>query len=286
MVDAVLAVDGGGTRCRLALERGAGRIAVTLGPANVFSDFDAALAVLNDGLARLSTQAGLPLAALSDMPAYLGLAGVIDARIADRVRGALPLRRAVVEDDRRSTVRGALGAADGALAALGTGSFLARQADGRIRLCGGWGARLGDEASGYWIARRALSRTLDAVDGLAEQTDLAGGLLARCGGATGIVAFAARSPTAEMAALAPLVIEAAGQGDALACSVLEEGAAHVARTLRALGWRDGEMLCLTGGVAPAYPPFLPAEMTAALTPPKGSALDGALALARDLAGEG
>ena len=50
----VIAVDGGGTRCRLVLDRGpgpaGGRVSVETGPANVTSDFDAALGEIRRGL--------------------------------------------------------------------------------------------------------------------------------------------------------------------------------------------------------------------------------------------
>jgi N-acetylglucosamine kinase-like BadF-type ATPase len=57
----------------------------------------------------------------------------------------------------------------------GTGSLARGWAeDGREASAGGWGATLGDEGSGYWIAMRAMSAVLQARDGR-----LGGTLLAR-----------------------------------------------------------------------------------------------------------
>ena len=56
---AVLAIDGGGTGSRLALERAGGRVVIEAGPANVFTDFDAACANLTTGLHRLAGATGL-----------------------------------------------------------------------------------------------------------------------------------------------------------------------------------------------------------------------------------
>ncbi|MCA8881475.1 MAG: ATPase [Rhodobacteraceae bacterium] len=278
---AVIGVDGGGTSCRFALESRGQRHELKLGSANVTTDFDGALATIRTGLDRLCAEAGLDPAELSGISAYLGLAGVLDDENARRLRAELPFRAVQIEDDRRSAVRGALGDADGSLAGVGTGSFLARQSGGRIRLVGGWGARLGDEASGFWIGHRALAATLDSHDGLIAPTDLTSALLAKFGGRPGgIVRFGRGAVPAEFGALAPLVIDAAAAGDPVGRQVLESGARYLSETLRKMGWRHGEALCLIGGVAGAYRPYLPAEMVEALVAPRGTALDGALSLAR------
>lgn len=59
-------------------------------------------------------------------------------------------------------------------------------------------------------------------------------------------------------------------------------AEEVRRSLTVMGWRPGLALCLTGGIGPHYQRFLPQEMQAALRPPAGDPLSGALALAWDL----
>ncbi|WP_375258825.1 BadF/BadG/BcrA/BcrD ATPase family protein, partial [Citreimonas sp.] len=156
----------------------------------------------------------------------------------------------------------------------------ARQRDGQIRLAGGWGSRLGDEASGFWMARQALTATLAVVDGLADESELTATLLLRFHGSPRrIVRFAAEMPPGELAALAPLVIEAAMEGDPVGRDVLTRGAAHISKTLRLLGHGVGDPVCLTGGVATAYARFLPADLAVALVEPRASALEGALELA-------
>lgn len=275
-----LGVDGGGSRCRFALQTPVERHSVVLGTANVTSDFDGAVDTLRAGLQQLATLARVDPGALARVPTYLGLAGVMDSLDADRVRAALALPGAAVADDRPAAVRGALGADDGFVAGLGTGSYFARQRDGQIRLAGGWGSRLGDEASGFWLARQALAATLAVVDGLGEESRLTADLLLRFDGSPRrIVRFAAEVPPAEFAALAPLVIMAAARGDAVARDLLKRGAAHVAKMMRRLGYEVGDTVCLTGGVAQAYAPYLPSDMALALVEPRASALEGALELA-------
>lgn len=118
------------------------------------------------------------------------------------------------------------------------------------------------------------------VDGLGEESRLTADLLLRFDGSPRrIVRFAAEVPPAEFAALAPLVIEAAARGDAVGRDLLKRGAAHVAKMMRRLGHEMGDAVCLTGGVAQAYAPYLPSDMALALVEPRASALEGALELA-------
>ncbi len=281
----VLAVDGGGTRCRLVLDGPGGRLSTEAGPANVSSGFDAAIAQIRAGLSALAAKAGMDAEALFGVPAYVGLAGVTDAAMAARVARALPLRRARVGDDRLSALRGALGARDGIIAHFGTGAFFALQAGGVVRLAGGWGPLLGDEGSAFWLGRTALSATLDAVDGLTPSTPLTDRLLARFGAPGQIVAQAAEATAAEIAALAPEVTGAAAAGDATGLRLLRAGSDHIGRVLAAMGWTPEMALCLTGGLGPVYRDYLPAPLARALVAPMAAPIDGAVELAHAFAAE-
>jgi len=278
---AVIAADGGGTKSRMALVSGENCVEAALGAANTTTDFTAAAHTLIAGISSLASQAGLPVKALTPLPAYFGLAGIVGGSDAHRLCTAMPLGNLVVEDDRRAAVKGALGSGDGAVAGLGTGSFFGVQCGGAIRLSGGWGARLGDEASGFWIARKALSATLTAHDGLAPHSDLTRALLDRFDTSPRqIVDFGFSASPGDFAALAPDIIAAAQNGDETARRIMTKGAAHITDTLRRMGRPDDMALCLVGGVASHYAPYLPDDLP--LTDAAGTALDGAIALARSL----
>ncbi len=282
---AVVAVDGGGTHCRIACRRGGATHVVETGSANVTTDFDGAVREITEGVRRLAAEAGEAPERLARRPAYVGLAGMTGPDIAERLGRALPFAAARIEDDRPAAVRGVLGLDDGFLAHCGTGSFFAAQRAGAIRLSGGWGPVLGDEASAQWIGRRALRVTLDRVDGLAPATPMTEDLLARFGGSAGIVAFARTARPTDFGALAPLATRGAAAGDPLAERVLRDGAGEVARTIAALGWTPGLPICLTGGIGPHFAAWLPADMQACRAAPRGTPLDGALSLALDFARE-
>jgi glucosamine kinase len=218
-------------------------------------------------------------------PAFVGLAGVTGPVIAERLRGALPLRHVRIADDRPAAVRGVLGQRDGVIGHCGTGSFYAAQAGGEISLAGGWGPVLGDEASAQWVGRAALRLTLETVDGRLDPAPLSEHLLSRFDGAPGIVEFAGKARPSEFGALAPLVTEAAGRGDALAELIMRQGADEIARAIRHLGWTPRQPVCLTGGIGPHYGRYLPADIQACIASSEGEPLDGAISLAQDFAKE-
>jgi glucosamine kinase len=289
--DLVIGIDGGGSRCRAAV---AGRDGEILGrgeagPANVSSDFAGALASLAGAVAAALASAGRVAREVAAV--HAGLAGVMRpadaARIAEALPGLalgghVPAAGVAVTDDRPTSVAGALAGRDGALAAVGTGSFVALARGGGLRCVGGWGAVAGDQASGARLGRGLLERTLLWHDGLAPGTPLLAATLAGFGGdPVALVEFAAAARPAELAALAPGVAEAAGAGDGAGLALMREGAAYLECALDALGLGPDEVLCLGGGLGPRYAAHLRDDLRARLAAPAGDALAGAVRLAAE-----
>ncbi|MEM6712677.1 MAG: BadF/BadG/BcrA/BcrD ATPase family protein [Pseudomonadota bacterium] len=285
MLDAaILAIDGGGTRCRIAYEQVGETLRIDIGPANVYTDFDGAISRIQDGLSQLTAELGVDRQTLFELPAYVGLAGLNCGQDSERLRVGLPFETIRIEDDRPAAVRGALGDSDGAIIHCGTGSFYALQHSGHIQLAGGWGPILGDEASANWLGKMALSAALKVQDGRLPPSELATSLLSHLGGVGQLESFALRASPADFGALAPRVTKAASKGERLALSIVQEGARQIAEAATKLGWTPGMTLCLTGGVAPAYRPYLPQTLQQAIRQPLGEPIDGALSLARELIG--
>jgi glucosamine kinase len=278
----LIAVDGGGTGCRAAVGTVARGVLAEAqgGPGNVMSDFEGALTNILGAVERAVAASGLPAGAFEDAVAHLGLAGANSRADMIAVERALPFRRCTVTGDRATAVAGALGPGNGFLVALGTGTIVARQKDGAVATVGGWGFVLSDEASGAWLGRALLAHVLQAEDGIAAHSDLTRRALEAAGGREAIVAFAADGRPADYAEHARAVIEAAQAGDAVAVALMQGGADYIDRALAALGYAEDDVLCLSGGVGPSYAPFLPDRLTRNLAAPKGSALDGAFAMAR------
>ena len=279
----IIGVDGGGTACRLAVLREGQRVELTMGAANVTTDRETAIALVLAGLEELADRAGLGMAELQDFPAHLGLAGIMSEEDAADVARALPLSRVRITDDQSTAVIGALGEKDGAVSSIGTGSFVARRRGAQIDKIGGWGLVLGDEASGAWLGRGLLTATLHSTEGIVAATPLSEGLLEEFGGPNGIVAFARTATPREFATHAPRVAQAAIGGDPIALSLMQAGAQYIERALTTLGWDNAERLCLIGGLGAAYAPHLSSGVRHAVVPAEGTALDGALHFAAQLA---
>lgn len=284
-----IGADGGGTGCRVAIADAEGRVRAIArgGPTNVTTAPDQAISNLLDTVRRSAQEAGLNAADIRAAPAHIGLAGVMTDGDAATVQKALPMARCTVTDDRPTTVTGALGSRDGAVAAIGTGSFVAFRRDARVWALGGWGLTLGDQASGAWLGRAALERTLLATDGLSAPSALTDRIHTHFGQEpNALVAFARDAAPSDFATFAPWVIEAAEARDANAQALMVRGAAYIDTCLQNTGLRPEDPLCLTGGLGPHYEPYLAPVNQARLHAPEGTALEGAVLLARQIKGSG
>lgn len=279
----VLAVDGGGSRCRMALDHQGQRLLVEAGATNVTTDLQGSAREIKRAFSELAAQANLSEDQLASVPAYVGLAGILDAVDAEAIRPHLPFRGARITDDKPAALEGALGPeGSGAILHCGTGSFVGYRSEGMAQFAGGWGYLLGDECSATWLSREALAATTVAADGLGPTTDLTSGLMDHLGGVRGIVSFIRDVGPSTLGALASWVTDAAEAGDPVARSIMKRGAGYLTQTLETIGWRHGEPVCLTGGVGPYFARYLPPKCRCVLTAPLGEPIDGALALARKI----
>jgi glucosamine kinase len=130
-----------------------------------------------------------------------------------------------VSNDAQIALWGGLGGRPGVAVLAGTGSIaLARSADGREGRAGGWGYLLADEGSGYWLGRAAIIDYLQVLEGRQP----AGALAERVASATRArtvpesIAWvnSDENPVGRLAALAPLVAQAAAAGDGAAHQIL------------------------------------------------------------------
>lgn len=280
----LIAVDGGGTSCRFAIAAPSGRVELKLGSANAFSDRLATLRTLEAGLKGLVDEIGLPHSALAEIPVYAGLAGVTDEGVATEIAKGLPSTVVEVEDDRRSAVVGALQAKTGTVIGVGTGSFLARQVNGGIRFIGGYGSLLGDQASGYWLGAGLLRHVLLAMDGMRPHSPLTREVSTNFDNdPIRIITFSGSAQPTNIADFAPRIVAAAEEGDRIGLELMQKGADYLAAGLTALGHSGDEPICALGGVASHYRRYLPERFRDALAEPAGTALDGAMTLAVQLA---
>lgn len=141
---------------------------------------------------------------------------------------------------------------------VGTGSVaMGKNTAGEEAVIGGWGHWFGDQGSGFDLGRRALAAVADAVDGVAAQTTLIKDLTERLqvdhprkiARQLGLAVDVRQ----EIAALAPIVIGAAKNGDAVATAIVDSAAAATAAlvmaTVNRLQLPSDVPLAIAGGIA-------------------------------------
>jgi glucosamine kinase len=114
----------------------------------------------------------------------------------------------------------------------------------------------GDEGSGAWVGRRALSVVTAAADGREPETALVGAVLtaAQVNEPMALIAWAAQATPAQLATLAPVVSSVADAGDLRANAIIslavEELVLHVRALARQLfgDERAATPVAFTGGM--------------------------------------
>jgi len=133
----------------------------------------------------------------------------------------------VVVTDIEIALAAAFDEGPGIVVSAGTGSVaVGRDRSGEQHRIGGYGWQMGDEGSGYAIGRAALGAVSRAVDGRSPRTALSDRVLSasRCENFDALVRWAAGASPAEVAALAPHVLDVAAHGDPLAQGIADYAA--------------------------------------------------------------
>jgi glucosamine kinase len=281
-VDHVIAIDGGGTSCRALVADGSGTPLGRgrAGSANIMTDLEGARKNIVAASEAACAEAGLPAHVVSSSSALLGLAGANIGDYGERIRALLPFRRSIVETDAMIALNGALGAEDGAMAILGTGSIFMARRKGGIRSVGGWGFMVGDLGSGARVGRALLQEALLAHDGVHQGSELTSEILRRFeDDPQTLVEYAHTAKPGEFGTFAPLVFEYAERGDPIGNALIDGAVRSIEEALRAIMPPDCDRLCLLGGLARLYQPFLGPRFRNLVKEPSGDALQGALELA-------
>ena len=258
----VVGIDAGGSKTRVIIASLSGdQIADSVGPGAAMAPGNAdACAETIAGV----VVAALESAALTDVVPrvlYAGVAGT--GRESEQIALQDALSRmeiadeVVVETDASIALADAFGDRSGVILISGTGSIaFGRGPAGMLARCGGWGFTFGDEGSGAWIGRRALSVVAASHDGREPETTLTGAILtaAQVNEVEQLIPWALAADREALAALAPSVLAMAMQDDVRANSIVdmavEELVLHVRALARKLFVDDRAAfdLALTGGL--------------------------------------
>jgi len=192
-----------------------------------------------------------------------------------------PFASVVLATDAHTACLGAHGGRDGAILILGTGSCGWAIIHGQPHRVGGLGFPISDHGSGAWLGLSTIRRALLAHDGGEPTTALSKSVMARFDNDTdAAVAWQSNAQPKDYAALAPLVVKHARDGDPLAVELMQSAATDASRLAEALLATGTSRLVLMGGLAPHIEPWLAAPLREKIVEPVGDALDGAIFLVR------
>lgn len=283
MQSLMLGIDGGGTHCRGRLTDSAGRLLAEAkgGPANVWSQFDAAIVAIEQVIDDLFAQANLPAEARDRTVIVAGLAGANVASVQTRLASWQPRCQArYLFTDVEIACAGAYAGAPGAVFIIGTGSQGAAWDGAHFTLLGGWGFALSDAGSGAILGQRALRLALLAHEEIVPGSALTQRIMASYQNSPEqLLIWSKQATPADWGCVVPEVFAAAQQGDVHGIALVTQCAADIVQMVQPLLARSHGKLALMGGLAEPIQAWLPADIAALLVPPQGDALSGALRLA-------
>ena len=235
MTEVVAALDGGGTRTRVAM-------ALRDGTVEFFPELGGCNPTDNPRWKETLEQALAPLVAERGTLARicLGLPGFGEIPAQDtRIRAALKqldLPPARLRNDVEIAHIGAFAGGPGVLVLAGTGSMALERHKGSFSRRGGWGHVIGDEGSAWWIGREALALAARMLDGREERTGFLGRMLGVLDTEADAREMAPLSwlsrqehQRSAVAGLALHVDRFAQEGDANAAAILKAAAGELAR---------------------------------------------------------
>jgi len=281
----VVGIDGGGTRCRALLQDIEGNqlgqgIA---GPANVMTNPQQAWdSVINATLSAIEN-AALPIQ-LENVLLAAGLAG---ANIAMAKQSFLsinnPFAHSVVISDLHAACLGAHNVKPGALIIVGTGSAATCYDNDVFTDKGGYGFKVGDDASGAWLGLCAIQHVLRAFDGVEPESELKHIICQQLNVSTAhqLVTLTANYQATDFGAIAPLVIKAFENQCGASIAIVNRGVSYLNHLGDALLKQSPSLpLCVVGGLAEVYAPLLAPDISSCLVQPHQSAEYGAISFAK------
>ncbi|MDE1148613.1 MAG: BadF/BadG/BcrA/BcrD ATPase family protein [Azospirillaceae bacterium] len=288
-----MGVDGGGTGCRVRLSNADGdRLGEGQGSAaNIRLGLEVSWGAILVAADQALAQASLTRSAFPRIHVGLGLAGICKPADERAVEGAAtacagqPFASTSARNDAHTACLGAFEGEDGAILIAGTGSIGYALVGGVGRPIGGWGFEVSDEGSGAYLGREAVRAALRGHDGLGPDSAFTRHVMERIGGdPAAVVAWVGAAKPGDYGTFAPLTLDFAAAGDAVAASLVAESADRLTTHVRRLVELGAPRVCMMGGLAPVIEPWMAPWARRLLVPARGDALDGGLWLARQAAG--
>ena len=187
----------------------------------------------------------------------IGMAGVETGNYVELIKkyveGAYVIDT-VVMNDAEMACKAYFGNKDGILAISGTGSSCFAQKDGKGEMVGGWGHILGDEGSGYHTVMQVFKNIIYKFDRNIPLDNLSKAMIEIIGGSarSDIMNFIYNNEKNKIAALFPIIVDYAREGEPYAIMLLENAGKYLAELTEAAykkkNFKGPAKIGLKGGV--------------------------------------
>lgn len=248
----IIAVDAGGTSTKFSLYEEDGRVIddLELSTCHILQvGEDRMVEILKQGVESLRLRHQLKKFYIS-----FGLAGYGgDRKLRHTIHESINdnFSNFTIHSDVEIAYKAAFDKDEGILLISGTGSIAYRKIGKEYKRCGGWGYKLGDEGSGYWIGKKALENFCKEADGRKIKTDLYFKFrdYLKLEDDFDIISLANEMGRKEIASLSKLVFELAEAGESSCLSIIKEAGYELSSLVKALT-NEGEKIkvSLVGGV--------------------------------------
>lgn len=258
-MDYIIGIDGGGTKTEAVAYTLEGKelSRALTGFSNVLIDKKEAIKNIITAIDECNLKIANSLENNKLVAIYLGMAGGESEEVSSFVTRTLTNKYGVkvkVVNDAVIAIAALLKGEDGILTISGTGSISYGVRQGKVKTAGGWGHLLGDEGSGYFIAIEALRLITLEEDMDKYPSNLSKALLKEMGieNRKDIINFVYGSPKGEIAALVPVVVSCAQQGESDAIETLKRGGRELAKitliVYESLGFKGHVAIGIKGSI--------------------------------------
>ncbi|HLW90597.1 MAG TPA: BadF/BadG/BcrA/BcrD ATPase family protein [Roseiarcus sp.] len=271
-------VDGGGSRSRgrLLNFQGGTLAEAAAGPCNPATNLEKALASIASLWSQCCATVGRQDNQFDAVVLAIGAAGTyIEVDRENFLAACPPFARIVSISDGYAALIGAGSGAPCSLIIIGTGIAGHRLYENGLSIQrDAWGWIAGDRGSGSWMGQKALRHCLAALDGVVPQDELSRAVLKAIGGVDKLRAGWMKNLGPDrLAAFAPLVLEHANAGDAMALRIRRRAVEHLAALIGVIADPDTPLYAAGGLVQPLHA-FLSEKAGRPILEPKGDALTG------------
>ncbi len=266
-MSAFIGIDGGGTKTEFLLFLPTGEVlGRTLLPSTNPNavGMETTHSVLERGINSLLSMTTSPVVGI-----YAGIAGMLSADNKERVESFLKERYPSIPSSVSTDIYNVMASAvecERCVAAIaGTGSVVYAKVGNEIHRFGGWGYILDEGGSGFDLGRDALRAALRDNEGTGRKTRLTELIENHlCAKAFDKIPELYGTAPSSIAAIAPLVFEAARLGDRVATEIIRDSFSYLARRITSAieKFDTGNTVVISGGLMSASDMWLPALKSA------------------------